>query len=163
MDKHTALNHSNNFSIQVVHRMKTLSKIALVLMSVVAVSAQAAITDGQVVKVKLWDQGSSMGISTDSPTAKAGKVTFDVENDSKSLVHEMLVVKVAGYNDSLPYDEKSARIFEDRVADYGEVSELEPHQSGTLAVNLKPGKYMLICNMPGHYKSKMYTNLLVTP
>jgi uncharacterized cupredoxin-like copper-binding protein len=163
MDKHTALNRSNNLSIQVDNRMKTLAKIALVFVSVVAVSAQAAITDGQVVKVKLWDQDSSMGISTDSPTVKAGKITFDVENDSKSQVHEMLVVRVAGYNDSLPYDEKAAQIFEDRVADFGEVSELEPHQSGLLAVNLKPGKYLLICNMPGHYKMNMYTELLVTP
>jgi len=132
-------------------------------MSIVAVSAQASSPDDHVVKAKLWDQGSSMGISIDSPTVKAGKITFNVENDSNSMVHEMLVVRVAGFEDSLPYDEKAERILEDRVADFGEVSELEPHQSGVLTVNLKPGKYMLICNIPGHYKAKMYTELLVTP
>lgn len=138
-------------------------KFVLILVSVITVSAQAAITDGQVVNVKLWDQGSTMGISTDSPTVKAGKISFDVVNDSKSLVHEMLVVKVESYDDVLPYDNKTARIFEDRVADFGEVSELEPHQSGNLSVNLKPGHYLLVCNMPGHYKLKMYTRLEVTP
>ena len=143
--------------------MKTLSKIALLFTSVAALSAQAAITDSHVVKVKLWDQGTSMGITTDSSSVQAGKITFDVENDSKSLVHEMLVVKVDSPADALPYDDQAAKVYEDRVADFGEVSELEPNQTGKLAVNLKPGHYLLVCNMPGHYKMKMYTELTVTP
>jgi uncharacterized cupredoxin-like copper-binding protein len=143
--------------------MKTLSKIALVFISVAAMSAQAAVKDTRVVNVKLWDQGSTMGITTDRPTVKAGKITFEVENDSKSLVHEMLVVKVISFDDSLPYDERTARVYEDRVPDFGEVAELEPNQSGELAVNLKPGKYLLVCNMPGHYKMQMYSDLEVTP
>ncbi len=36
-------------------------------------------------------------------------------------------------------------------------------QSGNLTVNLKSGNYMLVCNMPGHYKMNMFTKLLVTP
>jgi uncharacterized cupredoxin-like copper-binding protein len=143
--------------------MKTLSKIALVFISVAAISAQAAVKDTRVVNVKLWDQGSTMGITTDRPTITAGKITFEVENDSKSLVHEMLVVKVISFDDTLPYDERTARVYEDRVPDFGEVSELEPNQSGKLSVNLKPGKYLLVCNMPGHYKMKMYSDLEVTP
>jgi len=125
--------------------MKTLSSIALIFISIAALSAQASSKDPQVVKIKLWDQGSTMGITTDDSSVKAGKVTFAVENDSKSLVHEMLVVK------------------EDKVDDLGEVSELEPNQTGTLAVNLKPGHYLLVCNMPGHYKMRMFTQLTVTP
>jgi uncharacterized cupredoxin-like copper-binding protein len=31
------------------------------------------------------------------------------------------------------------------------VSELDPGASGTPAVVLKPGKYLLICNVAGHY------------
>lgn len=143
--------------------MKTLPRIALIFLSIAALSAQAASTDPQVVRVKLWDKGSSMGITADDSSVKAGKVTFDVENDSKSLVHEMLVVKVDNYADALPYDEKTGQVYEDRVADFGEVSELEPNQTGTLAVNLKPGRYLLVCNMPGHYKMKMYTQFMVTP
>jgi uncharacterized cupredoxin-like copper-binding protein len=104
-----------------------------------------------------------MGITADDSSVKAGKVTFDVENDSKSLVHEMLVVKVDDFADALPYDDKTAKVYEDRIADFGEVSELEPSQTGKLSVNLKPGDYLLVCNMPGHYKMKMYTQLMVTP
>jgi uncharacterized cupredoxin-like copper-binding protein len=143
--------------------MKALAKIALVFISLATILAQAAIKDTQVVNVKLWDQGSTMGISTDRSQVKTGKITFAVENDSLSLVHEMLVVRVVSFDDTLPYDEEKARLYEDRVADFGEVTELEPNQSGELAINLKPGKYLLVCNMPGHYKMKMYSDLVVTP
>jgi uncharacterized cupredoxin-like copper-binding protein len=153
----------SKLSTQMENQMKTLSRIALVVISVAAISAQAAIKDTQVVNVKLWDQGSKMGITADRSRVKAGKITFDVENDSKTLVHEMLVVKVGGFDETLPYNPKTAKVYENRVADFGEVSELEPSQSGKLAVNLKPGKYLLVCNMPGHYKMKMYSDLVVTP
>ena len=143
--------------------MKALAKIALVFISLAAISAQAAIKDTQVVNVKLWDQGSTMRITTDRSQVKAGKITFEVENDPLSLVHEMLVVRVVSFDDTLPYDEEMARLCEDRVADFGEVAELEPNQSGELAINLKPEKYLLVCNMPGHYKMKMYSDLVVTP
>ena len=33
----------------------------------------------------------------------------------------------------------------------GEVSELDPGKSGTLTLTIKPGKYLLVCNVPGHY------------
>jgi len=142
--------------------MKLLTKVTLVAISISAVSAQAFASVPEVVNAKLWDHGGQMGISTDVSTVRAGKIDFEVVNDSKALVHEMLVVKVNSYDDTLPYDNKDAKIIEDETVDFGEVSELEPGQSGNLTVNLKPGKYMLICNMPGHYKSLMYSDLLVT-
>jgi uncharacterized cupredoxin-like copper-binding protein len=74
----------------------------------------------------------------------------------------MLVVKVKDFEQALAYDSKDGKIVENKTHDIGEVSELEPGKSGSLTVDLKPGKYMLVCNMPGHYKSHMYTNLLVT-
>ena len=43
-----------------------------------------------------------------------------------------------------------------------EVSELDPGASGSLTVALQPGKYLLICNVPGHYASGMWTEFTVT-
>ena len=142
--------------------MKMLTKVTLLAISIGAVSAQAFASVPEVVNAKLWDQGGQMGISTDVSTVKAGKIDFEVFNDSKALVHEMLVIKVRDFEEALTYDSKDGKIVEDKTQDIGEVSELEPGKSGSLTVNLKPGKYMLVCNMPGHYKSHMYTNLLVT-
>lgn len=142
--------------------MKMLTKIALVSVSMAAVSGQVLASVPEVVHARLWNHDDKMGITTDVATVKSGKVDFEVVNDSKNMVHEMLVVKVKSYDDALPYSDKDASIIEDKTNDFGEVSELEPGQSGNLTVNLKPGKYILVCNIPGHYKSHMYTDLLVT-
>ena len=35
-------------------------------------------------------------------------------------------------------------------------------ETRALAVNLQPGKYVLICNTPGHYQLGMHTGFSVT-
>ena len=142
--------------------MKNLNTAAFLMLSALALPVVAATADHKV-HAELWDKGPAMGIKLDTEAVPAGKVTFDVSNDSKNLVHEMLVVQVKNYHDSVPYSAKQARMLEDKVKDYGEVSELEPGQSGSVTLQLKPGKYLLICNQPGHYEMGMYTHLDVTP
>ena len=61
----------------------------------------------------------------------------------------------------LSYDEKRATVVEERIRSLGEISDLAPGASGKLAVNLKPGSYLLICNQPGHYKAGMVARLSV--
>ena len=51
---------------------------------------------------------------------------------------------------------------EEQINDRGEVSELDPGQSGSLSLNLKSGTYMLLCNVAGHYKAGMYTLIHVS-
>lgn len=143
--------------------MKAISKAVLLALSIAALPAHAVTADTHVVNAKLWNEGGKMGITTDVASVKAGKIAFDVTNGSKNLVHEMLVVKVDTFDDVLPYDAQEAKVYEDKVNDFGEVSELEPGQSGNLTVNLKPGNYLLLCNIPGHYKMKMYSKLVVVP
>lgn len=120
-----------------------------------------------VVRVDLMDPSSgpsvkSMMIKTDQQSVKAGPVKFLVSNDSKSLVHEMIVVSVADPNTPLPYDRKDHRVIESKIKDLGEASDLPPGTKKTLTLTLKPGKYILMCNQPDHYKSGMKANLTVT-
>ena len=142
--------------------MNMMTKIVVLAVSVGAVSAPAFAAVPEVVHAKLWNHDGRMGITTDVTTVRAGKVDFEVVNDSGDLAHEMLVVKVKSFDEVLPYNDKNASVVEDETNDFGEVSELEPGQSGSLEVNLKPGKYVLLCNVPGHYKSHMFADLLVT-
>ena len=95
-------------------------------------------------------------------TIKAGPVVFDVSNDSKALVHEMIVVAVARPTLQLPYDKNANQVTESEIHDLGEASDLDPGQKKTLRLDLKPGNYLLICNQPDHYDFGMRTNLLVT-
>lgn len=37
-----------------------------------------------------------------------------------------------------------------------------PGASGWVTLTLPPGRYELVCNLPGHYAAGMYTQLVVT-
>ncbi|MGB8816719.1 MAG: sulfocyanin-like copper-binding protein [Rhizobiaceae bacterium] len=102
-----------------------------------------------------------MSIGIDQKTVPAGKVTFNVTNLSKELQHEMLISPVKDENTVLPYVENENRVDEEASGDLGEVSELDPGKSGALTLDLKPGLYILFCNIPGHYASGMWTTLTV--
>ncbi len=103
-----------------------------------------------------------MSISIDSSTVKAGAVTFDVTNWSRTLVHEMLVVAVDDANARLPYDADDQRVVEEKIDSLGETEEMQPQQSKAITLDLKPGTYLLVCNLPGHYAAGMWTVLTVT-
>jgi uncharacterized cupredoxin-like copper-binding protein len=144
--------------------VKTLSVVALTLF---ASTAGGLAMSPAVVRVDLVDPSSgpsvkSMMIKTDRQSVKAGPVEFLVSNDSKSLVHEMIVVSVADPNTPLPYDKKDARVIESKIKDLGEASDLPPGTKKTLTLTLKPGNYILMCNQPDHYKTGMRASLTVT-
>jgi len=96
-----------------------------------------------------------MAIRADKPTVKAGTVTFNVTNWSRSLVHEMVVVAVDSPDAALPYDYSKQQVVEDQVKVLGETEELQPSASQALTLDLPAGNYLLICNLPGHYGSGM--------
>jgi uncharacterized cupredoxin-like copper-binding protein len=128
--------------------------------------APAAFADG-VVNVTLQDATdggdiSGMKMTATPDSVKAGRITIHASNQSHGLVHEVIVVRPAANGAPLPYDEKSGRVIEKKIADLGEVSDLPAGKSGSLTVNLTPGNYLLICNQANHYKAGMWTKLTVT-
>jgi len=161
----------------------SLTHVAVLFAAALAVSASATLASAATpVMVKLWDKGGNMDMPTDlaygtpgldkskSPMAikvsrtrvPAGDVTFHVKNVSKETIHEMIVVFLTDPGAPLPYIEDQNRVDEEKVIDKGEVSELDPGKSGSLTLNLAPGTYLLICNVPGHYAAGMWTELTVS-
>lgn len=104
-----------------------------------------------------------MSIRADKTSTKAGTVTFDVTNWSRSVVHEMLVVAVDSPDAPLPYDFSKQIIPEDQVKVLGETSELQPNASKSIELTLAPGNYLLVCNVPGHYAAGMVLAFNVAP
>ncbi len=104
-----------------------------------------------------------MSIGLDTDTVKAGEVTFDVTNWSRTLVHEMLVVAVDNPQAELPYDADDERVVEDKINSLGETEEMQPKATKAVTLDLKPGTYLLLCNVAGHYAAGMWTVLTVTP
>jgi uncharacterized cupredoxin-like copper-binding protein len=135
-----------------------------------------------VVTVDLWDKGANvdmpkgivyatpaldmskatMGMRLSRQSAPAGEVTFNVKNSSKDMIHEMIVMYRQDPTTLLPFIDNENRVDEDKAGDKGEVSELNPGQSGSLTVTLAPGKYVLVCNVPGHYGAGMWAEFDVT-
>ncbi len=84
-----------------------------------------------------------------------------MSNLSRSIVHEMLVVAVDNPGAPLPYDFSTGEVQEKQIKVIGETDQMEPNAEKTLALDLKPGSYLLICNLPGHYAAGMWTPLTV--
>lgn len=136
--------------------------IPLVVAFALALPMAASAATPTVVKVQLWDKGTSMGVELSRDSVPAGPVTFVVKNVSKGTVHEMLVMYLADPSKLLPYIQQEGKTTEDKSIDKGEVSELAPSKSGKLTVDLQPGKYVLICNVPGHFAAGMWSTFTVT-
>jgi uncharacterized cupredoxin-like copper-binding protein len=104
----------------------------------------------------------AMSVRTNVASIKTGKITFEVTNLSRSIVHEIIVVGVENANAPLPYDYSTAQIPEKQIKVLGETGEMQPNSEKTITLGLKPGVYLLICNVPGHYAAGMWTPLTVT-
>lgn len=95
-------------------------------------------------------------IKTDSPNATSGKVEFNADNVGK-LPHELVVLKTDEAAGSLKVT--GGRVSEkDSV---GSIHDIAAGDSKADELDLKPGKYVLVCNLPGHYQAGMYTPLTV--
>lgn len=104
---------------------------------------------------------AKMGIKASPTTAKRGAVTFDVTNLASAIVHEVIVVPITDENKVLPYDESRNKIDTDSLQPLGSVNEIEPNKTASLTLNLSPGKYLLYCNIAGHYMAGMWTVVTV--
>jgi uncharacterized cupredoxin-like copper-binding protein len=146
----------------------TASPIASALCSLLlAVAAANAAPATQSLGIKLQDSTTDpsiarMRIVLDHETIGPGRVTFQAENQSKSLVHEVIIARDNG-TENLPFDAKHDRVIENRVRRLGEIPELAPGKTGKLTLNLGAGTYLLFCNQPGHYKDGMIAKLVVAP
>ena len=100
-------------------------------------------------------------VMLDKETVPAGSVTFKVTNGSKELTHEMQVVPIKDEQTPLAFSDVENRADEEKEGSLGEVAELEPGKAGELTLDLKPGTYVLMCNIPGHFGGGMWSKLIV--
>ena len=95
-------------------------------------------------------------------TMKAGPTTFTISNFG-TMPHELLIFKSDLAPTAYPQD-KSGDIIEDgpgvNLVSDGE--NIDPTGAQVRTVNLKPGTYLFVCNIPGHFKRGMYQVVTVT-
>lgn len=88
----------------------------------------------------------------------AGDVTFTVKNTG-AVPHELAVIKSDADPKKLP--QKDGLADETANKPLGRTANIANGASGTVTVKLEPGKYVLLCNLAGHYSAGMATSFTV--
>lgn len=103
---------------------------------------------------------SDFKIELGSDSAPAGEVTFKVDNHGPS-VHEFVVFQTDLAADDLPVDESGDVAESDEFAPVDEIEDIAVDATPELVVDLDAGRYVLICNVPAHYRQGMSTPFTV--
>lgn len=89
-------------------------------------------------------------------TVTSGKVKITMKN-AGSAEHELVLLKTDQPADSL-------KVTNGRVSEtdsVGEIGETAAGKSASHTFDLKPGTYVMVCNIPGHYQAGMRGTLTV--
>ena len=128
---------------------------------------------GQTVDVILSDMGGGMmgggrmmNVTATPSTVSAGDVSFRVWNEGGMVVHELVVLPLGqGTVGSRPIGSDGQVNETDSLGEAsnacgeGAGEGIPPGSASWVTLHLDPGRYELICNLPGHYARGMYTEL----
>lgn len=93
----------------------------------------------------------------------AGKADLTIQNNG-TVPHELLIFK--SDRDPGAYPTDAAGDIKEVGGGVSLVSDgdnIDPGGTQTRSVDLKPGKYLFVCNIPGHFKQGMYEIVIVMP
>lgn len=135
-------------------------------------TSEAADDKGEIVNVELGESADGFFLKPDKDSVKAGKITFAVTNNGK-LYHEFIAYtnKDDVAPTALPVKDNEAALVEADIigeAPYATPPIVPPDKKpgdadhrirsegwgAELTVDMKPGKYILLCNVEGHYANK---------
>ena len=129
-----------------------LATLALLVVACAGPAAEAP-SDSKVV-AELADYKITLNVLS----VKAGSIKIGVRNLG-TMEHSFQVLKTDLAPDKLPVDGASAKAKEDGKV--GEIASIPAGKSAAVTIDLTPGKYVFICNVPGHYGLGMHTGFTV--
>jgi uncharacterized cupredoxin-like copper-binding protein len=97
-------------------------------------------------------------------SVKAGKVKLTVANNGK-VEHEVVAFKSDLPDGGFPMTADKTRVNEDGAGITHidpEAEEVKPGKTKTVTLDLKPGRYVFVCNISGHYTQGMHAVVNVT-
>ncbi len=112
--------------------------------------------------------GGAMRLTADRATIPAGTVSFLATNDG-TLTHEAVILplpdaQIVGtrpVGGDAKIDEEGSLAESSTTCGAGPGQGIVPGASGWVTTTLTPGRYELLCDLPGHYTAGMYTQLTV--
>lgn len=84
-------------------------------------------------------------VTPERESVEAGSVYFLVENAGPDDPHELVIIRTDEAHDELPVEE--GRVPEDEVDMVDEIEPFSAGSSASIALDLEPGSYALICNI----------------
>jgi uncharacterized cupredoxin-like copper-binding protein len=91
----------------------------------------------------------------------AGEVVFDVVNTGEE-VHEFVLIRSDMDIAALPPSKVKDEVDEAAIGEFIDgVEEVQPATGAEKRLTLTPGRYILLCNLTGHYKGGMVSTLQV--
>ena len=136
-------------------RARTALALSTLVLSeaLVVVAAPAGIAkSGSVVRMSLVE----WSLAPKLVTARAGRVSFVVRNDG-TMLHEFLVLRSDRHHHKL-------KVRGGKAVETGRVGRIPQIPSGAtsrLTLKLPAGKYVLLCNLLGHYQAGQFAALRV--
>ena len=109
-------------------------------------------TSGAVVSVAL----AEWKLVPSQATVRPGRVTFVVRNDG-SIVHELVVLRSDRHHHSLKVQGGKAV----EAGRLGRIPQVPSGVSRRLTLKLPAGRYVLLCNLLGHYQAGQFAALRV--
>ena len=101
-------------------------------------------------------------ITADIQEVRAGPVRLTAINLG-SIEHELVVVRTDYPDGKIPLDGNTFSEDAPGVSSPGEISEYKPGTVDETVIDLQPGLYQLVCNIPTHYHNGMHIPLVVLP
>lgn len=141
--------------------MNILSRGIFAAAATLLLSTSAFATATTINVMLMGEGGGPMKIELDKTAIPSGDVVFNVANHAMTEQHEVILVKLKSADQAIPLNAKKHRVDESQLKTLGEVADLQPSDTGTLKATLKPGAYLLLCNIKGHYEAGMATKLTV--
>lgn len=88
----------------------------------------------------------------------SGLVRFNVANEGLAI-HELVIVQTDTAVEALPMD--AGVVVETELDIIGDIAEIQGGETRSEAFMLDAGRYLLICNVPGHFTLQMVSELNV--
>jgi uncharacterized cupredoxin-like copper-binding protein len=134
-----------------------MRKLALLVVAIVSAAVVASPIGALESKTTANVQLKEFKVLASPASAQHWFVMFAVRNTGK-IPHEFVVLKTKVAPAKLPV--KSGKAVE--AGRVGKVGALKPGAARTLNLTLKAGKYVLLCNLPGHYQLGQRIGFAVT-
>lgn len=130
--------------------MPRITAVIMLLLAFPAVALAASSAEASATASTVRTQLMEWMVMPSSNTVPAGKVTFVATNSGKAP-HNLVVLKTNLAPSKLPMAGAKAK----EVGLVGKTPVFGPKQTKKLTLALKPGRYVLICNVAGHYMAGM--------